>query len=73
MEVQSGEDDPMKATVDRDLCAGCAVCVDECPEVFDMDDQDIATVKVDVVPEDEEDACRDAAENCPSEAIIIAE
>jgi len=47
--------------------------VDECPEVFDMDDEDIAIVKVDVVPEDEEDACRDAAENCPSEAIVIAE
>lgn len=63
----------MKAIVDRDLCAGCGVCVDECPEVFEMDDEDIAIVKADPVPEDVEDTCRDSAENCPSEAILIEE
>jgi len=61
----------MKAAVDPDLCTGCELCVDTCPEVFEMDD-DIAKVKVDVVPEDAEDAAKEAAESCPAEAIIIS-
>jgi ferredoxin len=26
----------MKAIVDKDLCIGCGLCVDVCPEVFEM-------------------------------------
>lgn len=63
----------MKAKVNRDLCAACGVCVDICPEVFEMDDEDIATVKTDPVPTEAEDACRDAIDGCPSEAISIEE
>jgi ferredoxin len=47
------------------------VCADVCPDVFEMDNEDKAIVKVDVVPEDLEDSCRDAADSCPSEAIVI--
>jgi len=35
-------------------------------------DDDIAKVKVDVVPEDAEDAAKESAESCPAEAIIIS-
>lgn len=63
----------MKAIVDREMCMGCGVCVDFCPEVFEMDDEDIAKVIVEVVPPEAEDSCRDAAEGCPEEAIIIEE
>jgi ferredoxin len=62
---------PMKAKVDEDVCAGCAVCVDVCPEVFEMNEDDKAAVIVDVVPADSEDSCRDAADQCPSEAIQV--
>lgn len=60
----------MKAKIDEDLCTACELCVDTCPEVFEMGD-DVAVVKVDVVPADAEDDAKEAAESCPAEAIII--
>jgi len=62
----------MKAIVDADACTGCGLCVDTCPEVFDLGD-DVATVKTDPVPADAEDDCREAAESCPVEAITLEE
>lgn len=62
----------MTVTVDEDLCTACGLCVDTCPEVFDLgDDDDVAQVKVDVVPEEFEELCEQAADECPSESIII--
>ena len=58
----------MKAIVDKDLCTGCGLCVSTCPEVFEMED-DVAAVKVDTVPKDVEESCKQAAEDCPVEAI----
>ncbi len=60
----------MKAKVDPDLCTGCELCVDTCPEVFEMED-DIAIVKVEEVPADAEDCAQEAADSCPAEAITI--
>lgn len=62
----------MKATVDKSLCAGCGICVDVCPEVFEMDG-DVAIAKVDKVPAEAEDTCQDAVQQCPVEAIKITE
>lgn len=62
----------MKATVDQDTCTGCGLCSDTCPEVFELDG-DVARAKVDAVPADAEDACREAMEGCPVEAISIEE
>jgi ferredoxin len=62
----------MKTTVDKDLCLGCGLCADLCPEVFQME-EDKAVAKVDQVPAGAEDACRDAAQQCPVEAIKIEE
>jgi len=60
----------MKVKVDRDVCTGCELCVDTCPEVFEMVD-DLAKEKMKVVPDDLEDCAREAAEGCPVEAIEI--
>jgi ferredoxin len=62
----------MKVTVDEETCIGCGLCSETCPEVFEMTD-DKVIVKVDEVPEDVIETCREAAENCPVEAIQIEE
>ena len=62
----------MKASVDADVCTGCGLCVDTCAVVFEMDDA-VARVIVETVSEDAQDACREAADNCPVEAINIKE
>ncbi len=55
-----------------DSCTACGLCVDTCPEVFEMGN-DIAQVKVDIVPPEFEDAVEQAADECPVEAIEIEE
>lgn len=62
----------MRAKIDEDLCTACELCVDTCPDVFEMGD-DFAVVKVDPVPAEYEDCAREAADDCPAEAIIIEE
>jgi ferredoxin len=61
----------MKVAVTED-CIACGLCVDTCPEVFEMGDQ-YAQLTVDAVPEEHQEAVRQAAEECPVEAIIIEE
>ena len=61
----------MNVTVTDD-CIACGLCCDTCPEVFEMGEE-LAEVLVDEVPEEAEDSCRLAAEECPTEAIIIEE
>jgi len=60
----------MKAFVDEDLCTGCELCTQTCPDVFEMED-DVAKVKVDEIPADAEDCAKQAAEECPVEAIKV--
>jgi len=60
----------MKAKVDKDACTACELCVDTCPDVFEMA-EDTAVVKVPVIPADQEECAKEAAESCPTEAIII--
>jgi ferredoxin len=62
----------MKVKIDPDLCSGDEICVQVCPEVFEMEG-DKAVVIMEEVPENLQDSVREAAESCPSEAIIIEE
>ena len=60
----------MKVTIDADACTACGLCSDSVPDVFELGDE-VAEVKASEVPADLEDAVKEAAEDCPVEAIII--
>lgn len=61
----------MKANVDKDTCIGCGLCPSICPEVFDMDDDGKAVAISPDVLQENEDGAKEAAENCPVNAISV--
>ena len=63
----------LKAKVNRDDCIGCELCTQICPEVFQMDDEQIAIVIADPIPAAVEDTAKDAEDSCPTSAITIEE
>lgn len=60
----------MKVRIDPDLCTACGLCTDGVPQVFKMG-KDTAEVINPLVPPNLENAVRDAASDCPAEAILI--
>lgn len=63
----------MKAIVDKDTCIGCGLCPAICPEIYQMEDDGKAVASEEEVPENLMDSARDAAQQCPVEAIAIEE
>ena len=59
----------MRVAIDEDLCRGHGVCCSLCPEVFDLSDDGYATVLVDEVPPEHEEAVTSAVTRCPERAI----
>jgi len=59
----------MTAKVDPDVCIGCGLCAQTCPEVFRMED-DKAVAYATPAPAAEE-SCKKAAEECPVNAISL--
>lgn len=58
----------------RDECLGDAICNDECPEVFAMNDDDGLAMVINEHPDESlRDAVQNAADECPAEIIIIEE
>ena len=60
----------MRVEVDRDRCEGNAVCVGIAPDLFDLDDEDYAVLKVDEIPADQQDLAEQAIAECPRAALI---
>lgn len=63
----------MKLKVNKDLCIGCGACQALVDEVFEIEDDGLAGVRVDEVPEELIEDALDAKEGCPTDAIEDAE
>ena len=60
----------MRIRVDPDKCQGHSRCVGFAPDLFEVDDYGMSTVKGDgTVPPDREDVARLAIANCPEYAV----
>jgi ferredoxin len=54
----------------EDSCTACGLCIETCPEVFEMGTE-IAQPIIGDVPPEFEDSVIQAADECPVEAIIV--
>jgi len=61
----------MKIIVDYDLCEANAVCMDCCPEVFRVEEDDTLTLLMDEVPEKLRQKLEEAVRLCPRQALRI--
>ena len=60
----------MRVEVDHDRCEGNAICVGTAPDLFDLDDDEYAVMKVDVIPADREALAEQAVAECPRAALV---
>lgn len=60
----------MVVKINPDVCIGCGLCANSCPEVFKMGDDKAVPVSETVAP-GQEDCAKQAAEDCPVSAISI--
>ncbi|MBN1193000.1 MAG: ferredoxin [Coriobacteriia bacterium] len=61
----------MKAVVDHDLCTGCGVCEQTCPEVFRIAENGLAYVIDEDPPAETYPDIEGSAELCPVAAISV--
>ena len=64
---------PMKVVVDYDLCEANAVCMDCCPEVFRVEEDDTLTILLENPPEDLRSKVEEAVRLCPRQALSLQE
>ena len=60
----------MNPKVDHELCIGCGVCADICPDVIEIRDDGLAHVKAGADCEAAR-RCQQAADDCPTEAFSL--
>ena len=64
----------LKVIVDRERCVGSGECVFTAPDIFDQDEADgIVLLLTDTPEEALWDAARQAARQCPANAIRVEE
>jgi ferredoxin len=63
----------LKVVVDYDLCEANARCMEVCPEVFQVDDDDNLNILIEFPGEELRDKLKEAERVCPRQAITIVE
>jgi ferredoxin len=61
----------MKVVVDYDLCEANAICMQQAPEVFRVEEDDTLTVLLEDVPAEFQETAREAERLCPRQAIRL--
>lgn len=61
----------MKVKIDKDNCICCGMCVETCPEVFQLGEDGYAQVYCEPTPL-VEDKTHKAAEKCPVSVISVS-
>lgn len=61
----------MKIIADYDLCEANAVCMNCCPEVFRVEEDDTLTILMDEIPEKLREKIEEAARTCPRQALRV--
>jgi len=61
----------MKVVVDFDLCEANAVCMDICPEVFKVDDEDVLHILIEEPGEEFRSKVEESIRLCPRQAISL--
>jgi ferredoxin len=59
-----------RIVIDRSLCSGFGSCVELAPEIFELDGEGLASVRVGT---SDDAAVLDAASSCPMAAISVIE
>jgi ferredoxin len=62
----------MKATIDHDGCISCGMCIDICPDIFRMGNDEKAEVYGEINASNE-DSAKEARDSCPVSVISIEE
>jgi ferredoxin len=64
----------VKVSVDSERCQGHTLCAMIAPDSFQLSDIDGSSSAVnEVVPPDQEELVREAAQSCPEQAIMITD
>jgi len=63
----------LRPEIDESLCIGDGICVDICPEVFEMGDDQLAHVINENPSEELHERVKEAADACPTGAITVHE
>ena len=65
-----------KIIVDKNICIGCGFCAANCEEIFNIEDDGLASTKdnnLDNMSEEEKETILDIKEGCPVGAIKVEE
>ncbi len=64
-------EDTMKIIVDRELCEANAICMDCCPEVFEVNEEDELIVYEAAISDALRTAIETAVRRCPRQALEL--
>lgn len=57
-----------KIIIDENACVGCGLCVNNCPDCFELNDNGVAVVKVNECPNCD---LKEVSSQCPVNCITI--